>query len=292
MKITITVLLFVTMIVNAQVGINTDIPNDATALEIHAENTINFGGLKLPVVTEAQRNSIAVTAASEGTMLFVTYSSGDRCLEIYDGIQDTWQKINCLTLAPVVLYSEDFESYSSGTGINGSGNSGDYPASVTKWTLNDVNGTLASSDYVETRSGELEINDTNGPIEFDTQSINISGYSNISFSIDLTGTGELEYNPSLHSSDDTNSVNDYMDVSYSIDGGAFITITDFNGNGTTHHTLIPYYISGGAGSAPFFPDDTVTQTGLSGSSLVIRIRFQNWSGNEFFYIDNIIVTSN
>lgn len=292
MKITSILLLLLSLTINAQVGINTNDPNVAAALDINAQSTINYGGLSIPVVTEAQRSTVIVTPASEGTMLFVTYSSGDRCLEIYDGIQDTWQKINCLTLAPVVLYSEDFESYSTGTGINGSGNSGDYPASVTQWTLNDVNGTLASSDYVETRSGELEINDTNGPIEFDTQSINISGYSNISFSIDLSGIGELEYNPSLHSSDDTNAVNDYMDVSYSIDGGAFTTITDFNGNGTTHHTLIPYYVSGNSGSAPFFPDDTVTQTGLSGSTLIIKVRFQNWSGNEYFYIDNIIVTGN
>ncbi|GAK89131.1 extracellular ribonuclease Bsn [Nonlabens ulvanivorans] len=268
----------------AQVGINTDLPNAASALDIYGQNTVGYGGLSIPIVTELQRAQIITTAQSEGTIVFVSYTSGVRCLEIYDGQQDVWQKINCLNLDPITLYSEDFESYTSGTGINGSGNSGDYPASVSQWTLNDVYSSLASSDYVETQSGVLEINDTNGPIELDTQSINISGYSNISFSIDLSGAGELEYNPSLHSTDDTNTVNDYMDVSYSIDGGAFVTITDFNGNGTTDHTLIPYYISGGAGSAPFFPDDTVTQTGLSGSTLVIRVRFQNWSGDEFFIL--------
>lgn len=292
MKYLILLLLILPMMSAAQVGINTDLPNPASALDIYGQNTVGYGGLSIPIVTELQRGQIITTAQSEGTIVFVSYASGVRCLEIYDGQQDVWQKINCLNLDPITLYSEDFESYTSGTGINGSGNSGDYPASVSQWTLNDVYSSLASSDYVETQSGVLEINDTNGPIELDTQSINISGYSNISFSIDLSGAGELEYNPSLHSTDDTNTVNDYMDVSYSIDGGAFVTITDFNGNGTTDHTLIPYYISGGAGSAPFFPDDTVTQTGLSGSTLVIRVRFQNWSGDEFFYIDNIIVTGN
>lgn len=292
MKYLILLLLILPIMSTAQVGINTDLPNAASALDIYGQNTVGYGGLSIPIVTELQRAQIITTAQSEGTIVFVSYASGVRCLEIYDGQQDVWQKINCLNLDPITLYSEDFESYTSGTGINGSGNSGDYPASVSQWTLNDVYSSLASSDYVETQSGVLEINDTNGPIELDTQSINISGYSNISFSIDLSGAGELEYNPSLHSTDDTNTVNDYMDVSYSIDGGAFVTITDFNGNGTTDHTLIPYYISGGAGSAPFFPDDTVTQTGLSGSTLVIRVRFQNWSGDEFFYIDNIIVTGN
>ncbi len=292
MKYLILLFLILPMISAAQVGINTDLPNAAAALDICGQNTVGYGGLSIPLVTESQRGLITTTPQSEGTIVFVSYTSGVRCLEVYDGLQDVWQKINCLNLDPIILYSEDFESYSSGTGINGSGDSGDYPASVSKWTLNDIYGSLASSDYVETQSGVLEINDTNGPIELDTQSINISGYSNISFSIDLSGTGELEYNPSLHSTDDTNTVNDYIDVSYSIDGGAFVTITDFNGNGTTHHTLIPYYVSGGAGSAPFFPDDTVTQTGLSGSTLVIRVRFQNWSGDEFFYVDNIIVTGN
>nr|WP_152556380.1 hypothetical protein [Nonlabens ulvanivorans] len=284
MKYLILLLLILPIMSTAQVGINTDLPNAASALDIYGQNTVGYGGLSIPIVTELQRAQIITTAQSEGTIVFVSYTSGVRCLEIYDGQQDVWQKINCLNLDPITLYSEDFESYTSGTGINGSGNSGDYPASVSQWTLNDVYSSLASSDYVETQSGVLEINDTNGPIELDTQSINISGYSNISFSIDLSGAGELEYNPSLHSTDDTNTVNDYMDVSYSIDGGAFVTITDFNGNGTTDHTLIPYYISGGAGSAPFFPDDTVTQTGLSGSTLVIRVRFQNWSGDEFFIL--------
>lgn len=276
----------------SQVGINTRIPSDAAALDINANSVMGFGGLKLPTVTNLQKGSIAVTPASEATMLFVTYPNGSRCLEIYDGIGDNWQKINCLTLAPTILYTEDFESYATGTGINGAGNSGDYPGTVSKWTLTDINNTLSSSDYVETRSGLLEINDTNGPIEFETQSINISGYSNISFTLDLSGTGTLEYDPTLHSTDTTNMTNDYMNVSFSIDNGPFTTILDFNGNGTMHHTLVPYYTSGSGNTAPFFPDDTVTQSGISGSTLVIRVSFQNWAGDEYLYIDNIEVSGN
>ncbi|WP_405377907.1 hypothetical protein [Nonlabens sp. Asnod3-A02] len=292
MKYFKTLFILIPFIISAQVGVNTDSPHPSTVLDIDSNNTINFGGLLIPSILEAQKSLVLTTIESEGTLLFVTYPSGVRCLEIYDGIQNVWQKINCLNLDPVILYSEDFESYVDGTGINSSGGSGDYPSSVSKWILNDVLGSLASSDYVETQSGVLEANDTNGPIQFDTQSIDITGYSNISFSLDISGSGTLEYNPSLHATDDTNMVNDYVNVSYSVDNGPFVTITDFNGNGNANHTLLPYYLSGGAGSAPYFPNDTVVFTGLSGSSLVIRVQFQNWAGDEFFYIDNIEVLGN
>lgn len=146
MKITVTFLLLLSLTINAQVGINTDLPNAAAALDIYGQNTVGYGGLSIPLVTESQRGLITTTPQSEGTIVFVSYTSGVRCLEVYDGLQDVWQKINCLNLDPIILYSEDFESYSSGTGINGSGDSGDYPASVSKWTLNDIYGSLASSD--------------------------------------------------------------------------------------------------------------------------------------------------
>lgn len=290
LKLTIIVLLFVNVIFS-QIGINTESPNDAAAIELNSSLNLGFGGLKLPTVTKDQKVNVAVTPGSDGMILLIDYGNS-RCLEIYDGIQNVWQKINCLNLDPVVLYSEDFESYVDGTGINSSGVSGDYPSSVSRWILNDVNGSLAPSDYVEIQSGVLEANDTNGPIQFDTQSIDITGYSNISFSLDISGSGTLEYDPSLHATDDTNAINDYVNVSYSVDNGPFVTITDFNGNGNANHTLLPYYLSGSSASAPYFPNDTVVFTGLSGSSLVIRVQFQNWAGDEFFYIDNIEVLGN
>lgn len=190
-----------------------------------------------------------------------------------------------------VLYTEDFETYAEGTGINGNGNSGDYPASVTKWTLSEIfpGNLLNADDYIEVRNGVLVSHDTNGPIEFLTQSIDITGYDNIRFSVDLYGDGELEYDPTEHDTDDTNDQNDYFNVEYSINGGAFTRIPNFNGEGTGNHTLVAFHISGNGNSAPFFPTETVTQDNLSGTSLQIRIQFQNWAGGEFLYIDNIVV---
>ncbi|MGJ8685049.1 MAG: hypothetical protein ACSHWW_10525 [Nonlabens sp.] len=282
-------LLFLSLLVNAQVGVNESLPDAAAALDINSQMTMNYGGLKLPVVNAAQKAQIPVSSTSDGIMIYVNYGTSS-CLEIYDALNMDWQQIRCSTVGPTTLYSEDFNSYSSGTGIDGSGNSGDYPAGVSKWTLTDLNNTISSGDHAYTQSGLLEANDTNGPIQLETQLINISGYTAISFSVDLSGAGPLEYDTSLHSTDATNVLNDYINVEYSIDGAPFTIIADFNGNGTIHHTLVAHYAAAGSGTAPFFPNETVTQSGLNGSSLSIRITLQNWASDEFLYIDNIIVT--
>ena len=57
--------------------------------------------------------------------------------------------------AQTTVWSEDFESYASGTGIVGAGtgnnavvNSGDYPDSVTKWSLDNTGADFdKSSDW-------------------------------------------------------------------------------------------------------------------------------------------------
>ncbi|MEP5131215.1 MAG: hypothetical protein ABJQ64_01520, partial [Nonlabens ulvanivorans] len=105
MKYLILLFLILPMISAAQVGINTDLPNAAAALDIYGQNTVGYGGLSIPLVTESQRGLITTTPQSEGTIVFVSYTSGVRCLEVYDGLQDVWQKINCLNLDPIILYS-------------------------------------------------------------------------------------------------------------------------------------------------------------------------------------------
>ena len=91
------------------------------------------------------------------------------------------------------IWQEDFSSYTDGTGINGYGNIGDYPNSVSKWTLDVSNGTLTgSSDYLKTRTGRLEARDTDGDVIWLSQSIDISNYTDISFSITVSETGDLE----------------------------------------------------------------------------------------------------
>lgn len=110
------IILLGSFLTTAQVGINTAVPNHAAALDV-SNKTVNFGGLKIPIINESQINQVATTAASEGTILFVNYPTGNRCLEIYDGLQDVWQKINCLR---IVLPASDLfiSEYVEGSGNN------------------------------------------------------------------------------------------------------------------------------------------------------------------------------
>ncbi len=291
----------------AQVAINDLNPSSAAALYLEAQKvpTTNFGGFLMPIVTEIQQASIPVSTVDnrdDGLMVFVSDAgTGKHCWEIYDSNAQLWRSITCTTEPPcnAVLYSEDFTPYVNNTGISGASSSnGDYPTGVTKWTLSSYTairdgntaypGTLVdANDYGMVISGKLDCRDTNGPFLFQTQSIDISGYTNITFSCEFSETGTLEYYPAQHSDDYNCGMesqgSDYIDVLYSTDGGStFTEVPNFSGMGNTNHTL--------ADDLPGTVNFSVG--GLSGSSLVIRIRLQNWSDDEHYFLDNLQVTCN
>ncbi len=306
-KILFIVPIFIFGISVAQVAINETNPSSAAVLYLESQKipTTNFGGFLMPIVTETQQSSIPVSIidnTDDGLMVFVSDSStGKHCWEIYDSNSQLWRSITCTTEPPcnTVLYTEDFSSYTPNTGITGNSSSnGDYPSSVSKWLLSSYTlirdgntnnpGTLNDAlDYALVIAGQLEIRDSNGPLLFQTQSIDISGYTNISFSCEFSETGVLEYYPAQHTDDFNCGVestgSDYIDVLYSTDGGAtFVEVPNFSSMGTANHTL--------ADDLPGVVNFSVS--GLSGSSLVIRIRFQNWSDDERYYLDNLQVICN
>ncbi|MGB0897394.1 MAG: hypothetical protein ACPGRW_08745, partial [Flavobacteriaceae bacterium] len=253
MKNIICILLLVTNIALAQVGIGTTTPSSAAVLHLETANysTAKVGGFIMPVVTEAEQAAIPVetsTTRDDGLMVFVSDpGTGKWCWDIYDGEQHVWRSIKCN--APVVvdppvcdtqIYLEDFSGYTINTGRDARTNSGDYPAGVT-WTIDDSAADYfgQDNDYAYTNSSEqFELNNTDGPISITTQSVDISGYATICFSVDIDASGDLEYNPANHDTDHTNNQNDYVNVEYSIDGGAWALVTDYGGNGTADHTLV------------------------------------------------------
>lgn len=171
-----------------------------------------------------------------------------------------------------IPWTENFDSYTAGTGVDGTGNLGDYPGSVSQWTISSTTGLIDAGDFLKTVSGALQATDVNSAIIWTSQSINISACTSVQFSLDIDETGDHE-------------ASDYADVEYSINGGAFTMITNWNGNGSGTHTLI--------GDSPNDGDwvsETVTQAGLSGASLVIRITMLNGAASEHINIDNITVT--
>ena len=104
----------------AQVGINTTSPSAASALEVKSSsNNINFGGFMPPRVTVAQRNTIPITAADDG-MLIMLINGTTRCLQIYNGVANSWENIYCLNNAPVASSVAFVGTQTSGQSLTGS----------------------------------------------------------------------------------------------------------------------------------------------------------------------------
>lgn len=165
--------------------------------------------------------------------------------------------IGALLVAPTAvqaqLYNEDFESYSDGT-TSPADNSWSVPAT-------------ASSDIasVQTLSGDkvFQVRDADGEVRWKTESIDISGGSSASFQVILDQSGDMESS-------------DYVDVEYSVDGGGFTPITDYNGLGDSNHTLTGNWA-----------ETIVSTDGISGDNLTIRVAFNNSANTEDFFLDDV-----
>ena len=158
-------------------------------------------------------------------------------------------------------YTEDFETYPEGAT-----NPND------KWSRDISNTNLESGDHFEVkeRNGDkvFEGRDLDGDAIWETESIDIPSSSSLSFSLNLTEEGDLEGS-------------DHVDVAYSTDGGStFTTITDWKGKGDGSHTLVGNWT-----------DATVTKSGLSGTSLVLRVTMENNAGTEDIRLDDVEVVS-
>lgn len=172
-----------------------------------------------------------------------------------------------------IIWQENFNTYADGTTMGTAG----------AWT--SVCGACAAGDFFEVRSGAFSGQDVNDFSTWESESINIAGFSNVSFSLDAIETGDHE-GPGCNC-----GVNiDYFDVSYSINGGAFIMIENWNGDGEPGHTL-----TGDSQNGSFTDNDwgntTIIQNGLVGNSLVIRVVIRNTSGTETLNLDNVLVSN-
>ncbi len=85
------VLLFTTLTVFSQVGINTTTPSNASVIDVQSSGDgIHFGGMLPPRVTLAQRDLIPVTATDEGMLVYVLNPPNSQ-LQIWDGT--AWQTL-------------------------------------------------------------------------------------------------------------------------------------------------------------------------------------------------------
>ena len=183
--------------------------------------------------------------------------------------------IGALNISFGQIWSENFDSYTDGTGIEGvTGNVGDYPAGVTKWSL-DVSAAVltATSDWAKTTGGLFSFRDVDGDAIWQSQAIDISGASGpVTFSLEASNNaGGFE-------------ATDYYDVYYQVDGGGYTLIPNWNGLGDATHTIL-----GEVGGVDWSTTETITQSGITGSTLEIRVVALNNAGAEEFFIDNISV---
>ncbi|MFD2697148.1 lamin tail domain-containing protein [Mesonia sediminis] len=84
----------------AQIGINTDSPSPAAALEIKSSyNNKNYGGLLIPTVDKSGRDDISnkIGPTDDGMIIYyVDNNTNERCLQIYDGFNGSWANVYCM----------------------------------------------------------------------------------------------------------------------------------------------------------------------------------------------------
>ncbi|TNE55444.1 MAG: T9SS type A sorting domain-containing protein [Bacteroidetes bacterium] len=168
-----------------------------------------------------------------------------------------------------IIFNETFNEANSST--SGSDNFG------VSWNTSCPG--CVSGDYWYVKNGLLEGNDTNGEAEWESGSIDISGYSHVEVSFDVAEIGTMEAcNTGCNSGD-------WVRFQYRIDGGSWQNPDN------------SFYCSGAcAGVNVIISDDiaggsTSYSSGLivGGNSLQIRIGVQCWAGTEYWQIDNIVV---
>ncbi|MCC6727682.1 MAG: hypothetical protein IT258_24460, partial [Saprospiraceae bacterium] len=181
------------------------------------------------------------------------------------------------------IWSENFNSYANGT-MNG-------PPKWTSYATDCDDGGLLNQGAGQSQwgvwAGAFAINDAEGSPccpafggggndnGWLSQVIDISGYCNVSISMQVSATGVFECDsggaPIFGCQGNTppDNSHDQIVAEYSLNGGGW---TQFG------------YVCGDVGVG------TLSASGLNGTSLQIRFFASNKSNNEFYYIDNIEVT--
>ncbi|WP_207785472.1 proprotein convertase P-domain-containing protein, partial [Flagellimonas aquimarina] len=151
------------------------------------------------------------------------------------------------------IWSEDFESYANGT-QTGAGTG----TSTATWSTNDGDVDVRTSGGSQVLRGQ---NTDNTTAYWTTNPITITGYTNVSFSLDANSGGGLDFGI------------DVFRIQYRIDGGTYIEIENASGDTSPSDPIQSSY----------------SVTGLSGGTIDFRITMYNTGGSEFFEIDNFLV---
>lgn len=170
------------------------------------------------------------------------------------------------TSAQVTIWSEDFESYADDYGDNGgSGSNNNTVNAASDWTTENA----ASDDYFRVESSgaisgtrSFAGDETDEELTWTSESITLTGYSGVSISV-------------LYNEAGSQNGGDYITIQYNLDGAGWTTLT--NGNYSND-------IDG--------PNETATVSGLSGTSLQVRVSMNCDDDDEIWYFDNVLIQGN
>ncbi len=196
------------------------------------------------------------------------------------------------SVGQVTIWSENFDSYPDGTT---SANNNNVANPDPDWVTGGCVACIDTADWWEIRSGILEARDVNEVVFFQTESIDISGFSGVQFSLDIVESGDHEglYFGLDACADQTNE--DYVNVLYRIDDAPWNLVKNFLNwcglySSCNSHTL---YGDDGINSGDCRDHDSdwgsavVVQTGLLGNTLELRLETINSSDTEFIRFDNL-----
>jgi hypothetical protein len=126
---------------------------------------------------------------------------------------------------------------------------------------------IDADDWFYTIAGDkIEAKDVDGEVYWQSPLLNISAAGTVTFAVDLEWDG-FDATPAAFTDACSGGYSlDYIKVQYSIDGGAFVTVPSIAG---TASCATVGYLAPEVG--PFTSTGTATQTGITGSTLVIRV---------------------
>lgn len=154
------------------------------------------------------------------------------------------------------IYSENFD------GQNGKGAVG--PSSIVNttevtWSIDVSSATLSNTnDYFQVVGDIFDARDLDGVSIWYSPILDISAFTNVQFSLDASESNQLE-------------VSDTYVTEYRINGGAW-TIASNNGNLSDDFTSL-----------------VVSETGLTGNTLELRVSMNINAGSERMFLDNVLV---
>ena len=165
-------------------------------------------------------------------------------------------------------YTEDFDG-DDGQGVVGSTTDPTEDFSLVSWLVDYSEASLsATTDWCVVDTDQFDVRDADGPCVWQSPTLDVSAVSTLTWGATLTAEGGLESD-------------DYANLAISLDGGAFVSIPDWDSMGDATYTLVDDW---NAGLATIVSTDTDVS---AASTAVIQIGMSNGASAERIYLDDV-----